>query len=57
MDATNQKIMEWTFGLYGSPQLSNQAIAQRLKLSPGAISQRKANIQRILDQEQDLSVF
>ena len=57
LDSTNQKILEWTFGLYNSPQLSNQEIARRLKLTPGAVSQRKAKIQQILDQEQDLSVF
>lgn len=54
-DRTNQKIMEWTFGMYGAPILSNQEIARRLKLSPGAISQRKAKIQQLLDQEDLLS--
>lgn len=54
---TDQKIMEWTLGLHGRPTLSNQQIAQKLKRTPGAISQRKKIIQDLLDQEQDLSPF
>jgi len=53
----DKKIMEWTLGLNGQPRLSNQEIALRLKRSPGAISQRKALIQQMLDEEQDLSPF
>ena len=56
-DPINQKIMEWTFGLYGSPSFTNEQIARKLNLSPGAISQRKAKLQQILDQEQELSTF
>lgn len=52
---TDQKIMEWSLGLHGQPQLRNAVIADRLGLSPGAISQRKARIQQLLDQEQELS--
>lgn len=44
----DQKIMEWSSG-YGK-QLSNNEIAKRLKLSPGAVSQRKAKIQQMLGQ-------
>jgi len=57
LDPTNKKIMEWAVGMHGQPQLSNLEIARRLRLTPGAISQRKRNIQQILDQEQDLSPF
>lgn len=57
MDPVNQKIMEWTLGLHGQPRLSNQAIAAKLRLSPGAISQRKAIIQHRLDQQDILSPF
>ncbi len=53
----NQKIMEWTIGLHGRPLLSNQEIAIRLRLSPGAISQRKSRIQELLNQETALSPF
>ena len=52
LEATNQKILDWTLGLHGMKQLSNQDIARRLRLTPGAISQRKAQIQqRINDME------
>jgi hypothetical protein len=53
----DQKIMEWTLGLNGRGKLSNQEIARKLNRSPGAISQRKALIQKMLDDEQELSPF
>lgn len=53
----DQKIMELSLGLHGRTALSNQEIARKLGRSPGAISQRKARIQQLLDQEQDLSPF
>lgn len=46
----DQVILQHTLGLYGVRKLSNQAIAKKLRLSPGAISQRKARIQRFLDE-------
>jgi DNA-directed RNA polymerase specialized sigma subunit len=49
-DNVNKKIMEWTLGLHGGKALSNAEIAQRLRLTPGAVSQRKARIQELLDQ-------
>jgi DNA-binding CsgD family transcriptional regulator len=30
-------------------QMSNETIARKLKISPGAVSQRKAKIQQLLD--------
>lgn len=54
---TNQLILEHTLGLHGKSQLSNQALAKQLKLSAGAISQRKALIQQRLNLEQELSPF
>lgn len=56
LDDTNKKIMEWTIGLHGSRPLSNQEIALKLRMTPGAVSQRKAKIQQILDRE-DLNPF
>ncbi len=53
----DKKIMEWTMGLNGHPVLSNQQIAMKLKRSPGAISQRKAMIQKMMDEEQEISPF
>ena len=44
----DRNILEWRTGLYGSPVLSNNEIAKRLKLSPGAVSQRAARISGLL---------
>ena len=57
MDAVNKKIMEWTLGLHGSDTFSNIEIARKLRLTPGAVSQRKQSIQKILNQRQDLDPF
>jgi DNA-directed RNA polymerase specialized sigma subunit len=57
LEPTDKKIMEWTLGLGGAPKLSNQQIASKLRLTPGAVSQRKSKLQRVLDQEQELSPF
>ena len=54
---TDKKIMEWTLGMHGEKSLANSVIAKKLRLSPGAISQRKQNIQKMLDQQQELSPF
>ena len=53
----DQNILDWTLGLHGQQQLSNQEIAARLRLSPGAVSQRKAKIQAILDQREAMELF
>lgn len=53
LDPLNQKILEWTLGLHGRPVLSNQEIARRLRLTPGAISQRKLRLQQLLDEAAD----
>lgn len=44
MDPINKKIMEWKLGLYGNPVLKNQEIAQKLRITPAAISQRTNQI-------------
>lgn len=54
LDATNQKIMEWSLGLHGNQVLPNKEIARRLRISPGAVSQRKQRIQQMLDELTDL---
>jgi DNA-directed RNA polymerase specialized sigma subunit len=54
LDPTDQQIMEYSFGMFGKPQLSNQSLATKLGLSPGAISQRKAKIQKYLDDEVEI---
>ena len=45
----DQKIMEWSLGMYGTPKLSNLEIASRLGVTPGAVSQRKSLLQKRLD--------
>lgn len=57
LDPIDQQIMEHTLGMHGKPQLSNQDIARKLQLSPGAISQRKARIQVKLDQHKATGLF
>ncbi len=49
-DPTNQKIMEWKLGLYGSKQLSNQEISRRLKITPAAVTQRAARLAGLIEQ-------
>ncbi len=47
---TDQVVLEHSFGLFGNPVSSGQDVAKRLNLSPGAVSQRKARIQGMLDE-------
>ena len=51
LDDTNQSIMEYTLGLHGAPVLENREIANRLGITAGAVSQRKAKIQAMLDEQ------
>lgn len=44
LSPVDQFIMQHTWGIYGAPQLSTQTIAKRLKITPGAVSQRRAKI-------------
>ena len=53
----DQRVLELSLGLNGNKKLSNQEIASKLNRSAGAISQRKSQIQNLLDQERDLSPF
>ncbi len=46
----DQKILEWRTGFNGNPVLANNEIAKRLKLSPGAVSQRAARIAKRLSE-------
>lgn len=57
LDPYHQKVMEYTFGLNGRKPMQNQEIARKLGKSPGAISQAKLRIQKMLDEEQDLNPF
>ena len=57
LSPSDRKILEWTLGLHGTKPKQNQAIASALRLTPGAISQRKALIQRKLYEMADLLPF
>lgn len=49
LDETDKVIMAYRTGYRGAPKLTNGAIAKRLKLTPGAVSQRATRIQERLD--------
>lgn len=51
----DQQILEWKTGLYGKPMLSNNDIAKKLGITPGAVSQRSARISNRIAEGQDLS--
>lgn len=44
----DQQILEWKTGLYGKPILSTNDIAKKLKITPGAVSQRAAKIKAMV---------
>lgn len=50
----DQKIMEWASGFHGKPQLPNQVIAQKLGITPAAVSQRKNRIQSLMSEVRGL---
>jgi DNA-directed RNA polymerase specialized sigma subunit len=56
-DPVDQKIMEWSFGMHGAPQIEVFEMAKRLGVTPAAISQRRNRLQRMLDQEAELSPY
>lgn len=49
-DPKDQVILEYSLGLHGKPVLQANEVAAMLKLSPGAVSQRKARLQNALDE-------
>lgn len=53
----DQLIMEHTLGLHGRKVLQNQELAKKLRLSPGAVSQRKAKIQSKLDMRERFNIL
>lgn len=57
LSPVDQTIMDYTFGLRGTPIATNREIAQRVGLTEGAISQRKAKIQALLDEQYGQSIF
>lgn len=57
LDDYHRRVMELTLGLNGRRPMANQDIARKLNRSPGAISQAKLRIQKMLDEEHELSPF
>jgi DNA-directed RNA polymerase specialized sigma subunit len=57
LNPVDQYVLEHTLGLDGAKILSNQVMAAKLKITPGALSQRKARIQAILDKQETASPF
>ncbi len=53
----DRTIMDYTLGLRGAKPLANTDLALRLGLSPGAVSQRKAKIQQMLDERFQVDPF
>ncbi len=54
---TDKIIMEGAFGMFGSPVLSNEAIAKKLRVTPAAVSIRKKKIQAELDKQSDIRLM
>lgn len=54
LSPTDQLIMDMTLGLRGNDRLPPKEIAQRLGVTVGAISQRTAKIQQLLDSRTDV---
>lgn len=50
LSPTDKLVMDMTLGRNGRRRASTQEIAQRLRLTPGAVSQRAAKIQQMIDQ-------
>lgn len=51
----DQKVMEWSSGMHGKKVLSNNEMATRLKVSPAAVSQRRAKLQNMLSEMRTLA--
>ena len=50
----DQKIMEWSTGMHGKKPMSNIEIAKKLKVTPAAISQRRAKILAMMSEARGL---
>ena len=57
LDPHDQVILEYGLGLNGNPKLPAAQIARRLRISPGAVSQRAARIQQQLDELEDAAIL
>lgn len=57
MSPIEQVILEHSAGLHGRKVLSNIALARKLGITPGAVSQRKAKIQKMIDMSSQYGLF
>lgn len=57
LQPADQLIMAHTLGMNGRKRLSGAQVAQKLGITAAAVSQRKARIQRMLDQRNELGVL
>jgi DNA-directed RNA polymerase specialized sigma subunit len=58
LSPTDQVILDLTLGRNGNPRIPTQEIAKRLGITSGAVSQRTAKIQKLLDAQHELgSIF
>lgn len=53
----DRRILDHTLGLHGAKQLPAGEIARRLGVSPAAVSQRRAKIQALLDEQFSTRIF
>lgn len=53
----DRTIMERTLGMRGASVMTNGELAASLGVTPGAVSQRKARIQQLLDQQYEIDPF
>lgn len=51
LSPTDQVIMEHLMGLYGKRKMSTKDLAKQLAITPGAVSQRAAKIQNLINQQ------
>lgn len=57
LDGVDQVILEHGIGLHGRPRLPVGEIARRVNRTPGAVSQRAAKIQKMLDEIADMEIL
>ena len=57
LDGADQLILEHGIGLHGRQRLTTGEIARRLNRTPGAVSQRAAKIQAMLDEVDDMGML
>jgi len=53
----DQAVMDYTLGLHGAPSLTNREIANRLGVTPAAVSHRARKIQMMMDEQYQVDPF